>query len=84
MENKKKKRVLSRRDFLKGAGAATVGAAAVSVLGTGVFASDEADAISAATEEERTSRQGGASRSSGARSAASRRRVADFLGPVPS
>ena len=62
MENKKKK-MLSRRDFLKGAGAATVGAAAVGILGTGVFASGEADAVSGATVEEESprSRQGGAS-----------------------
>ncbi len=38
----KKKKQLSRRDFLKGAGAATIGAAAVGLLGTSVFASSDA------------------------------------------
>ncbi len=65
MENKKKK--LSRRDFLKGAGAATVGAAAVSLLGTTVFAS--ADAVTGASEveeeQQNTRRAGGGSGGSG-------------------
>ena len=63
MENRKKKKY-SRRDFLKGAGAATVGAAAIGLFGTGVFASE--DAVTGATEAveettENTRRQGNAS-----------------------
>ena len=62
MNEKKKKKLLSRRDFLKGAGAATVGAAAVGILGTGVLASDDPDAVtSASLQEEETSSQGAAS-----------------------
>ena len=67
MKNKKRK-VLSRREFLKGAGAATVGAAAVGILGTGVFASGDPDAVTGATEKEEETtprRQGGASGGSG-------------------
>ena len=65
MDNKKKKK-LSRRDFLKGAGAATVGAAAIGILGTGVFASEDPDAVSGATvEEESTGSQGGGGGASG-------------------
>ena len=45
---KKTKKILSRRDFLKGTGVAAIGAAAVSVLGTSVFASGDA-ATSAST-----------------------------------
>ena len=62
MKKAEKKRIVSRRDFLKGASAATVGAAAVSLLGSTVFASGEADAVTGATAEEgSTSRQGRAS-----------------------
>ena len=53
MEERKKK-TLSRREFLKGAGAAVSGAAALSLLGSSVFASGEPDAASGATEQEET------------------------------
>ncbi len=60
MDQNRKKKLVSRRDFLKGAGAASVGAAAIGLLGSSVFA--DADAVSGATVEE-TART--ASRSSG-------------------
>lgn len=56
MENEKKK--LSRRDFLKGAGAATVGAAAVGLLGTSVFATDASTGASE-TDTSSNNRRGG-------------------------
>jgi len=40
---------IGRRQFLKGAGAIGVGAAAAGLLGTGVFAAEDADAVSSAT-----------------------------------
>ena len=65
--DKKKAKTLSRREFLKGAGAVSVGAAAMGLLGGTVFASGEPDAVSGATaeEEQPRSRQGGASGGSG-------------------
>ena len=56
-----KKKMLSRRDFLKGTGAAAIGAAAVGLLGSSVFASS--DAVSGASTT--TSSRGGASGASG-------------------
>ncbi len=67
MENKKKKK-LSRRDFLKGAGAATVGAAAVGIFGTSVFASDEADAVTSASVQEEEAAGGASGGASGSAS----------------
>ena len=65
MENKKKK-TLSRRDFLKGAGASAVGAAALGILGTGVLAAEDPDAVSSASaQEEAQTQQGGASSDAG-------------------
>lgn len=60
---KKKGKILSRRDFLKGAGAVSVGAAAFSLLGTSVFAAEDAATGASVTAEE-TSSQGGSSRES--------------------
>ncbi|MCD7750055.1 MAG: FAD-binding protein [Oscillospiraceae bacterium] len=48
-KEKKEKKQLSRREFLKGAGAVTAGAAAVSILGMGAFASNEPDAATGAS-----------------------------------
>ncbi len=52
-KEKKQKKQLSRREFLKGAGAVTAGAAAVSILGVGAFASRDmattTDAVSSAS-----------------------------------
>ena len=60
MERNGKKK-LSRREFLKGAGAAAVGTAAVGIFGTSVFASEDAVTGASVVEEENTSRAGGSS-----------------------
>ena len=60
MEEKKRK-TLSRREFLKGAGATAIGAAAVSMFGVSAFADADAvtSATSAAEETTNTSASGG-------------------------
>lgn len=62
MEKKKGKK-LSRREFLKGAGAASVGAAAIGLFGTSVFAAEDA-VTGASVVEEETSAQGGSGEAS--------------------
>ena len=81
------KKHISRRDFLKGAGALGAGAAAVSLLGASVFASGEADGSSSASTSSGGGGGGGGGGASGSSSGevvvanSTEERVFGYAGP---